>query len=128
MNFDERNFNHVNDFVYLFVLLRSRNDKFPTNSINSLRKSKDITERFLFSLFDTMSEIVERVYKIILFFKSIWLVFTYYYIHCFLQLILKNCIIWVCSLQYIFITFLYMKDMIPVLEITSMVQRFPQEL
>ena len=128
MNFDERNFNHVNEFVYLFVLLRSRNDKFPTNSINSLRKSKDITERFLFSLFDTMSQIVERVYKIILFFKSIWLVFIYYYIHCFLQLILKNCIIWVCSLQYISITFLYMKDMISVLEITSMVQRFPQEL
>ena len=32
-------------------------------------KSKDIVERFLFSLFDTsiMSRIVERVYKIVLF-------------------------------------------------------------
>ena len=54
------NFNHVSEFVSISDLLQSRKNK-----INS----KDITERFLFSLFDRsiMSQIVERVCKIILF-------------------------------------------------------------
>ena len=48
------NFNHMNEFVPISKLMQSRKYK-----INS----KDITERFLFSLLDTsiMSQIVERV-------------------------------------------------------------------
>ena len=48
------NFNHVNEFVSISELMQSRKDK-----INS----KDITERFLFSLFDSsvMLEIAERL-------------------------------------------------------------------
>ena len=54
------NFNHVNESISISELMQSRKDK-----INS----KDITKRFLFSLFDTsiMSLIVKRVCKIILF-------------------------------------------------------------
>ena len=51
----------MNEFVPIFELLQNRKDK-----INS----KDITERFLFSLLDSsiMTEIVERVYsKVIIF-------------------------------------------------------------
>ena len=50
------NFNLVNQFVYIFTPLQNRKDK--TNF-------KDITERFLFSLFDTsnMSQVVNRVLK-----------------------------------------------------------------
>ena len=50
----------MNEFVSISELMESRKDK-----INS----KYITERFLFSLFDTsiMSQIVERVCKISLF-------------------------------------------------------------
>ena len=45
---------HVNEFVSLSKLMQSRKDKISSN---------DITERLLFSLFDTsiMSQIVERV-------------------------------------------------------------------
>ena len=48
------NFNHVNEFVPISKLMQSRNDK-----INS----KNITETFLFSLFDSsiMSQILESV-------------------------------------------------------------------
>ena len=51
--------------------MQSRKDK-----INS----KDITETFLFSLFDSsmMTQMVERVYSKIIIFNSFWLVFTYY--------------------------------------------------
>ena len=54
------NFNHVNESISISELMQSRKDK-----INS----KDVTKRFLFSLFDTsiMSLIVKRVCKIILF-------------------------------------------------------------
>ena len=51
----------MNEFVSISELMQSRKDK-----INS----KDITERFLFSLFDSsiMTQIVERVYsKVIIF-------------------------------------------------------------
>ena len=51
----------MNEFVPIFELLQNRKDK-----INS----KDITERFLFSLLDSliMTQIVERVYsKVIIF-------------------------------------------------------------
>ena len=48
------NVNHVNGFVSLSKLMQSRKDKI---------YCKDITERFLFSLFGTsiMSQIVEKV-------------------------------------------------------------------
>ena len=54
------NFNHVNESISISELMQSRKEK-----INS----KDVTKRFLFSLFDTsiMSLIVKRVCKIILF-------------------------------------------------------------
>ena len=60
------NFNRVNEFVFISKLTQSRKDK-----INS----KDITERFLFSLCDSsiMTQIVKRmcIYsKVILFLKA----------------------------------------------------------
>ena len=56
----------MNEFVSISELMQSRKDK-----INS----KDITERFLFSLFDSsiMTQIVERVYsKVIFLIASDW--------------------------------------------------------
>ena len=55
------NFNHVNESISISELMQSRKDK-----INS----KDITERFLFSLFDSsiMTQIVERVCTVKLYF------------------------------------------------------------
>ena len=52
---------YVNEFVTISELMQSRKDK-----INS----KDITERFLFSLFDSpiMSQIAERVCTVKLFY------------------------------------------------------------
>ena len=52
---------YVNEFVSISELMQSRKDK-----INS----KDITERFLFSLFDSsiMTQIVERVCTVKLYF------------------------------------------------------------
>ena len=51
------NFNHVNESISISELMQSRKDK-----INS----KDITERFSFSLFDSsvMSQIAERVCRV----------------------------------------------------------------
>ena len=53
--------NHVNEFVSIFELTQSRKDK-----INS----KDITEKNLFSLFDSslVSQIVERLCTVKLFY------------------------------------------------------------
>ena len=53
---------HLQPFVYISELTESRKVKIPVNS-------RDITEKFLFSLFDTtfMQQIVERVCKYILF-------------------------------------------------------------
>ena len=74
----------MNEFVSISELMQSRKDK-----INS----KDITERFLFSLFDSsiMTQIVERVYsKVIIFLiASDWcspVIVTNVFFH----LILKN--------------------------------------
>ena len=74
----------MNEFFSISELKQSRKDK-----INS----KDITERFLFSLFDSsiMTQIVERVYsKVIIFLiASDWcspIIVTNF----FLRLILKN--------------------------------------
>ena len=61
---------NVNELVSISELLQNRKDK-----INS----KDITERFLFNLFDSsiMTQIVKTVYSNYIF-NSFWLVFTYY--------------------------------------------------
>ena len=55
------NFNHANEFVSISKLTQSKKDKINT---------KDIKERFLFSLFDlsVMSQIAERVCTVKLFF------------------------------------------------------------
>ena len=55
------NFNHVNESISISELMQSRKDK-----INS----KDVTERFLLSLFDSsiMTQIVERVCTVKLYF------------------------------------------------------------
>ena len=73
----------MNEFVSISELMQIRKDK-----INS----KDITERFLFSLFDSsiMTQIVERVYsKVIFLIASDWcspIIVTNVFSH----LILKN--------------------------------------
>ena len=55
------NLKHVNEFISISELMQNRKDK-----INS----KDITERFLFSLFDSsvITQIVERMCKVKLFY------------------------------------------------------------
>ena len=56
---------HVNEFVSISELMQSRKDK-----INS----KDITERFLFSLFDSsiMKQIIERMCTVKFLIASDW--------------------------------------------------------
>ena len=58
-------FNHASEFFPIFKLLQNRKDKIPIHSTKGL---EDITERFLFSLFDTSatSQIIESVDKIVL--------------------------------------------------------------
>ena len=82
----------MNEFVPVSELMQSRKDK-----INF----EDITEIFLFSLFDLsiMTQIVERVCTVKLYFKGIILNFSY-------NLSLK--VNWVYSLQYLFYHLLYM--------------------
>ena len=55
------NVKHMNEFVFISELMKSRKDK-----VNS----KDITERFLFSLFDSsiIIQIVERMCTVKLFY------------------------------------------------------------
>ena len=58
-------FNHASEFFSIFKLLQNRKDKI---SIHSTKGLEDITERFLFSLFDTSAtlQIIESVDKIVL--------------------------------------------------------------
>ena len=58
--------NHTNEFFSISKLLQYRRDKIP---IHSTKDFEDITERLLFSLFDTSnkSQIIEIICKIILF-------------------------------------------------------------
>ena len=75
---------NVNEFVSIFELMQSRKDK-----INS----KHITEKFLFSLFDSsmMTQIVERVYsKVIIFLMASDWCLPIIVTNAFLHLILKN--------------------------------------
>ena len=65
------NLKHVNESVPISKPMQSRKDKI---------KSQDITERFLFCLFDSsvMTQTVERMYTVTLFyFNSFGLVLTY---------------------------------------------------
>ena len=66
MNVGVCNFNHTNEFCSISKHLQDRKDKIPIHSTNDF---DDITERFLFSLFDTSttSQIIESVCKIVLF-------------------------------------------------------------
>ena len=58
-------------------LLLDKKDKIP---IHSTKDFDDITERFLFSLFDisTTSQIIESVYKIVLFLIAVDCFLSYY--------------------------------------------------
>ena len=102
-----------------------------------------MNQRFLSGLFDTSltSWIVEigivrcdvKVCKVIPFFYSAadWfssiIVFNAFCSR-FLRIVLYGSMIMVCNHQPSFLSpFLYMTDMIPVLEVTSMVPSFPQE-
>ena len=73
----------MNEFVSISELIQSRKDK-----INS----KDITERFLFSLFDSsiMAQIAERVYsKVIFLVSSDWcspMIVTSVFLHLILKI------------------------------------------
>ena len=74
----------MNEFVSISELMQSRKDKI---------SSKDITERFLFSLFDTsiMTQIVERMCTVTFLIASDWcstVIVTRP--NAFLHLILKN--------------------------------------
>ena len=91
-----------------------------------LRKSKDITVRLLCSLFDTsiMSQMVERVYEMVLFFNKSW---PFFYLLLYLMFVAADffdCSTWFCSFQYFLSPFLYMTEMIPILEVTPTVQSY----
>ena len=53
-------FNHASEFFSIFKLLQNRKDKIPIHSTKGL---EDITERFLFSLFDTSAtlQIIDKI-------------------------------------------------------------------
>ena len=55
LNVDEHNFNHANEFFSMCGFLQSRKDKIPINSIKDFNTS-------------IMSQTVERVCKIVLFY------------------------------------------------------------